>query len=153
MRGELRTWLPYLVVLNEQPEPGHESVGLAQLLSALETLAANAQTDAAAQLQDLLARLDDVRTQPLCPTSASADERVLDEQPCATAWHGWLDRLEDAMHKSLAHEQALGLRMLELAERCAEQFAEMDFRFLYDRARGLFYIGYDTSAQRYAAHH
>jgi cyclic beta-1,2-glucan synthetase len=71
----------------------------------------------------------------------------IDEFRQASPERAWLCELEQRV--SAASEQArrrIG-RIQSLAARC-EDFACMDFRFLYDRARDLFSIGYNASDNR-----
>ncbi|HSQ67085.1 MAG TPA: glucoamylase family protein, partial [Polyangiaceae bacterium] len=65
----------------------------------------------------------------------------------------WLGRMRESL--ASAAEAARGLRdeLLELAARADAEIERMDFRFLFDRERKLFHIGYDVTADRLDPNH
>ncbi len=65
----------------------------------------------------------------------------------------WAERLQKAIAR--AHETARSMlsTLDALAEHAEALFDAMDFTFLYDEGRRLFYIGHDVTADRRDAHH
>ncbi len=65
----------------------------------------------------------------------------------------WAERLRKAIAR--AHETARSMlsTLDALAEHAEALFEAMDFTFLYDEGRRLFYIGHDVTADRRDAHH
>lgn len=68
----------------------------------------------------------------------------------------WLDRLRhhvDEMHRDLDPQKDLPADMLALAEEVIALAWSMDFTWLYDRERRLFFIGHNVTASRIDTHH
>ncbi|HUG27426.1 MAG TPA: glucoamylase family protein, partial [Gemmatimonadales bacterium] len=60
----------------------------------------------------------------------------------------WNDRLTTALEAAVAAATATAAELHDLARDAGTLVDEMDFRFLYDRQRRLFHIGYDVDAAR-----
>jgi len=60
---------------------------------------------------------------------------------------GWLSQLRPALVDSSRHALER-IKMLEQAARQCQEFADMDFAFLFDKSRDLFAIGYNVGEQR-----
>ena len=87
------------------------------------------------------------RLPPEAPLQTTAS---LAQEPDAATW---IARLETALTSAAQAADYLCARLEEGAAR-SEAFARaMDFGFLYDRPRHLFYIGYNVSAGRLDEHH
>nr|WP_137678680.1 glucoamylase family protein [Parerythrobacter lutipelagi] len=68
----------------------------------------------------------------------------------------WLDRLRhhvDEMHRDLEPQAAQAGALHALAEKAVALAWSMDFSWLYDRDRRLFYIGHNVTASRLDTHH
>jgi cyclic beta-1,2-glucan synthetase len=65
----------------------------------------------------------------------------------------WIEQLLEALRATQATVQALTADLAAIAQDAARCVAEMDFSFLFDAQRKLFYIGYNVTSARYDANY
>ena len=139
---EVRTALPWLTGDLAPPPPSAdvpEDASSRDRMQLRELLAANPPLaeipELAARARERLDRLEKDR-------SDSTDE-----------FRRWADGLRSSLEEGAENARRLIRDLSEIA-RIADRFArDMDFGFLYDRSRDLFYLGFDLSAGELDAHH
>ena len=75
------------------------------------------------------------------------------QPPWSSEFLPWLNSIQEKLECSLAHWRELVRRSTALAESADRLFSEMDFRFLYDGRRDLFFVGYDVAEARMDSSH
>ncbi len=84
-------------------------------------------------------------------------EKQLDGSPNDAAGlaeaRAWAERLQKAIARARETARSMLSTLDVLAEQAEALFDAMDFTFLYDEGRRLFYIGHDVTADRHDAYH
>ncbi|RIK54284.1 MAG: hypothetical protein DCC57_07000, partial [Chloroflexi bacterium] len=105
--------------------------------------------DALVQAQQLHAALQTLATQAKDQTAATGAPA----QSALADAISWSAQLVETLRTSHTAVQSLLAELAAIAQEAARRVAEMDFSFLFDAQRKLFYIGYNVTAARYDANY
>ncbi len=167
LREEVDRIVPWMVVMRERPamlvgEAGgdvsedivqrvstHEAwLGLQEVLAAIPQVGQTAEVcrRARKQLADLRAFLEGEIEAADELHQEGAVERLEEARE-------WCDRLDEALDKGRMAAASMMIGLDGLIGRAEEYVRSMDFRFLYDRQRDVFHIGYRVDAEELDGNH
>src|SRR5690606_29037445 len=143
-------------LIEEALDEKEEGAGLLRRLANFRNDIRNVDQDAAAQ-RNHLDRLRDKALPELEAESGKFANSATDTMPeCVRDVFAWLDRLRHHLNDMIRDIEVpleLGDDLRELASEAAEFARSMDFRWLYDKERRLFFIGHNVSSSRVDTHH